>query len=166
MVTEVLTTGSGEPVTVFAPGRGQSIAQTRPFGSGVRGTRVFFQYGDRSPAAALRSVADDAGATRAFGASLGVAAIAGVLADDPDRFERLVLAIPAGLGVSYDVLDKVSAPVLVLGQRGDDVHPARVAEQTAAALPQATLRILPPGGLLVAHRSEVRELITRFLNEG
>ncbi|GAB3404241.1 alpha/beta fold hydrolase [Flindersiella endophytica] len=166
MVDEVLTTGSGEPVTVFAPGRGQSIAQTRPFGSGVRGTRVFFQYGDSSPPVALRSVADQAGATRAFGASLGVAAIAGVLADEPGRFERLVFAIPAGLGVSYDVLGKVSVPVLVLGQRGDDVHPVRVAEQAVAALPQATLRILPPGGLLVAHRAEVRQLVTSFLNEG
>jgi pimeloyl-ACP methyl ester carboxylesterase len=166
LVADVLTTGSGEPVTVFAPGRGQSIAQTRPFGSGVRGTRVFFEYGDSSPPAALRSVADEAGATRAFGASLGAAAIAGVLVGEPHRFERLVLAIPAGLGVSYGVLRKVSAQVLVIGQRGDDVHPARVAEQTAAALPQATLRILPPGGLLVAHRAEVRELVTRFLNEG
>lgn len=165
MVNDILTTGSGEPVTVFAPGRGQSIAQTRPFGSGVRGTRVFFQYGEAEPPAVLRSVAGEVGATRAFGASLGVAAIAGVLADEPDRFERLVLAIPAGLGVSYDVLGKVSAPVLVIGQHGDDVHPARVAEETAAALPQATLRILPAGGLLVAHRAEVRELITGFLNQ-
>jgi 3-oxoadipate enol-lactonase len=166
LVTEVLSTGAGAPITVFAPGKGQSIAQTRPFGSGVRGTRVFFQYGDASPPEALRQVADEANATRAFGASLGVAAIAQVLAADPGRFDRLVLAIPAGLGVSYDVLGQVSVPALVIGQRDDDVHPVRVAEQTAAALPQATLKILPAGGLLEAHRAEVRELIASFLNAG
>lgn len=150
---------------MFAPGRGQSIAQTRPFGSGVRGTRVFFQYDD-SPPATLRAVADQVNATRAFGASLGVAAVAAVVAGDPDRFDRLVLAIPAGLGVSYDALSAVTVPVLVIGQRDDDVHPVRVAEQLAAALPNATSRILPPGGLLEAHRAEVRELIATFLNGG
>jgi 3-oxoadipate enol-lactonase len=41
---EYLRTGHGAPVTVFAPGLGSGIADTRPLGSGVSGTRVFFQF--------------------------------------------------------------------------------------------------------------------------
>jgi hypothetical protein len=41
---EVLVTGSGSPVTVFGHGLAGSIAETRPFGSGVRGTRAFLHF--------------------------------------------------------------------------------------------------------------------------
>ena len=37
-------TGPGEPVTVFAHGLAGSIDETRPFGSGVRGSRVFLHF--------------------------------------------------------------------------------------------------------------------------
>ena len=38
---EYVVTGAGEPVTLFVHGLTGSVAQTRPFGSGVAGTRVF-----------------------------------------------------------------------------------------------------------------------------
>ena len=41
---EVLTTGSGLPSTVFAHGLAGSIETTRPFGSGVTGSRTFFHF--------------------------------------------------------------------------------------------------------------------------
>lgn len=166
MTPPTVVTGTGSPVTVFAPGRDESIARTRPFGSGVRGTRVFFQYTDHpstEPAADLRRVADDAGATRAFGASLGAAALIRLLAETPDRFDRVLLALPARLAVPLAEMRRVGAPVLVIGQRADDVHPEAVARETAAAFPHARLEIFPAGGLLTAHRDELRTLITGFL---
>lgn len=102
--------GTGEPVTVFAHGLGQSIATTRPFASGVPGRRVFFQfrghgasvappgewtYGDL--AAELLAVADHAGASRAVGVSMGAGALCALLTEHPGRFERVVLALPAAL---------------------------------------------------------------------
>ncbi|GAA2712734.1 alpha/beta fold hydrolase [Micromonospora olivasterospora] len=107
---ERLVTGAGDPVTVFAHGLGSGIATTRPFGSGVTGRKVFFQFrghgrSDSPPgpwsyldlARDLRAVADLEGATRAFGASLGAGALCRLLAESPERFERLVFFVPAVL---------------------------------------------------------------------
>jgi 3-oxoadipate enol-lactonase len=97
---DLLVSGGGLPVTVFAPGLGASFAETRPFGSGVSGTRAFLAfrgltYGDL--AGELRRVADSVAATRAVGVSLGAGAIIRLLATSPDRFERIVLVLPSGL---------------------------------------------------------------------
>ena len=110
---EVLRAGSGDPVTVFAHGLASSIAQTRPFGSGVPGTRVYLHFRghgatdsplpERSPwtyaalAGELRAVADHVGATRALGVSLGSHALLSLVARDPARFERLVFVLPAAI---------------------------------------------------------------------
>lgn len=157
-----LTTGTGSPVTVFAPGRGETIAGTRPFGSGVPGTKVFLQY-ESDPVHDVRTVADDAGATQAFGASLGAAAVIGVLATTPDRFDRVVLALPARLEMPLAAMVAVDVPVLVIGQYGDDLHPADVAEETAAAFDRSRLELFDAGGLLTAHRAELRALVSGFL---
>ncbi len=107
---ERLTTGVGEPVTVFAHGLGHGIAETRPLGSGVRGKRVFFQfrghgesgsppgewdYGDL--AHDLRAMADMTGASHAVGVSLGAGALCRLLAETPDRFVKVVFFLPAVL---------------------------------------------------------------------
>jgi pimeloyl-ACP methyl ester carboxylesterase len=108
-----LSTGSGPPVTVFAHGLASSIAQTRPLGSGVPGTRVYlhFRGHGRSPAPdpatspwtyaalaeELRAVADHTQATRALGLSLGAHALLSLVAATPDRFDRLVFVLPAAL---------------------------------------------------------------------
>lgn len=110
---EILRTGSGEPVTVFAHGIAASIAQTRPFGSGVHGTRVYMHFrghgASTAPeqasaqwtyaalAADLRTVADHTGATRALGVSMGAHSLLSLVASTPDRFERLAFVIPAAL---------------------------------------------------------------------
>jgi pimeloyl-ACP methyl ester carboxylesterase len=107
---EYLVTGKGEPVTVFAHGLSGSIAETRPLGSGVTGSRVFFHFrghGESSSppgkwsyddiGAELLAVAEHFGARRALGASMGAGAILNIVAKHPDRFDRTVLFLPAVL---------------------------------------------------------------------
>lgn len=248
---EVLVTGSGEPVTVFAHGLASSIDETRPFGSGVRGSRVFLHFRGHgasyapestwtyeSVAGELMTVAREYGARRALGVSLGAGAILRAAYDEPGWFERIVLMLPgaldrprhdpavirmetmarfvasrdlealagalvadqptgaqdradvrvwaerrarrlAGTNVAQALLDLparfpldpgsdlsvVSCPVLVVGQEGDGAHPAELARETAERLPNAQLRIFDADGLVWAHRAEVRELVSTFLNQ-
>lgn len=105
---EVVRVGHGEPVTIFAHGMGASIPSTRPYASGVSGTRVFFHFrshGRSAPAFEgwdyehtadeMLAVSDAVGATRALGVSMGAGSILRILQDDPSRYERVVLVIPA-----------------------------------------------------------------------
>ncbi len=107
---EYLVTGRGDPVTVFAHGLAGSIATTRPFGSGVTGRQAYLHFrghgassSPESPwtysalAGELAAVADHVGATRALGVSMGAGALCHLVEADPDRFERLVLVLPAVL---------------------------------------------------------------------
>lgn len=116
---EYLRTGDGGPVTVVAHGLTGSISETRVFGSGVRGVRVFVHLrghggtpvpvttdgaadpGDyRDLAAELGAVVDAVGATRALGVSMGAGCVARMLLDEvdgPRRLERAVLVLPASL---------------------------------------------------------------------
>lgn len=253
---EYLVTGEGAPSTVFVPAMTGSIAQTRPFGSGVAGTRVFVHLrghggtpipvgadgapdpGDyRDLAAEVAAVAAQTGATRALGVSLGAGALVRLLVDRPDAFRRVVLLLPSALDgpstaavadrfvamaaavAAGDVealarllrahqpesvqrlpavgvwarrragelvrtpvdavlrgfagrapltggeeLARITCPVLVVGQDGDEVHPLEVARRYAAALPNATLEVFPSGGVPWAGRDRLRELITGFLD--
>jgi 3-oxoadipate enol-lactonase len=110
MHLETLTTGGGEPVTVFAHGLAGDISGTRPLGSAVAGRRVFFHFRGHGRSEAppgpwsfadladdLRTVADRSGAGRALGVSMGAGALCRLLAGTPDRFERIVLFLPAPL---------------------------------------------------------------------
>ena len=103
---ELLATGTGTPVTVFAHGLGGSIATTRPFASGVSGTKLFPHArghggSSRGPmtyaglAADLAEIAGAYEATRALGVSMGAGTLLRLAAAEPRRFERLVLVIPA-----------------------------------------------------------------------
>jgi 3-oxoadipate enol-lactonase len=107
---EYLVTGGGDPTTVFAHGLAGGIPDTRPLGSGVDGRKVFFQFRGHGRsdapsgpityadlAADLRAVADDFGATRALGVSLGSGALCRLLVQTPDRFSRVVFFLPAVL---------------------------------------------------------------------
>jgi len=105
---EVVVTGGGVPATVFAHGLAGSIDETRPFGSGVAGTRVFFHFrghgssgGSEAPwtydatAADVRAVMQRYDARRGLGVSLGSGALLRVAANEPAAFDRLVLVLPA-----------------------------------------------------------------------
>lgn len=121
---EFTTTGSGLPATVFAHGLGGSIQTTRPFGSGVSGSRTFLQFRGQGASAdaatpwtygalagELRAVADEVGATQALGVSMGAGALCSLLARSPLRFERLVFVMPAVLDRprADDALDRMAA---------------------------------------------------------
>jgi pimeloyl-ACP methyl ester carboxylesterase len=248
---EVLVTGSGDPVTVFAHGLAGSIDETRPFGSGVIGSRVFLHFRGHGASYApdttwtYESVANDLmavveayGARRALGVSLGAGAIMRAAWESPGSFDRLVLVLPgaldrprhgpaitrmsrmarlvetgdleglaaalvedqpvgaqsradvrvwagrrarrlAGTNVAHALLDLpsrfpldppadlsvVTCPVLVVGQEGDGAHPADLAREIAGRLPDARLRIFDADGLVWAHRAELRELVSTFLND-
>jgi 3-oxoadipate enol-lactonase len=157
--------GSGEPVTVFAGGLGATIAETRVLGSGVRGTKVFFDFrghgttgmpadGDWSYdalAGDLRRVADAYGATRAVGVSMGAAAILQLLADEPDRFSRNVFYLPA-------ILDEPRGPVPapeVGGLAPEAVRGLMAAlEQTRPLPDRAVLAYVTAPCLVVGHEGD------------
>jgi 3-oxoadipate enol-lactonase len=248
---ERLVTGVGEPVTIFAHGLAQGIPETRVYGSGVAGRRVFFQFRGHGRSDAppgdwtyadltrdLRAIADLSGATRALGVSLGAGALCRLLADSPHRFEKLVFVLPAVLtqraspashdrivtllealnsgdigqlanqlvaevpktfrnaapgwayvrqrldallrdGLAPEVaafaeqsaisnladLTQVTAPALVIGCLGDELHPVGVAEELAEALPHAQLQVYQRPALLWTERAELRDLISAFLND-
>jgi pimeloyl-ACP methyl ester carboxylesterase len=151
---EVLVTGHGEPVTVFAPGLGGGIPDTRPLASGVPGRKAFIQlrghgrstapagpwtYADL--AADLAVAADATGAGRALGVSLGAGALARLLVDLPDRFERVVFFLPAVLDVATVEPSRTRlAELLAALQAGD---PDRVALALSVEVP-ASLRETAP----------------------
>jgi pimeloyl-ACP methyl ester carboxylesterase len=62
-------------------------------------------------------------------------------------------------------LRAVTADALVVGCRGDDVHPVAVAEQLAELLPNATLHVYDRPGVLFTERADLRERISGFLND-
>ncbi|MCE0487324.1 alpha/beta fold hydrolase [Ornithinimicrobium sediminis] len=249
---ETLTTGraGAAPSSIFAHGLAGSIPTTRPYAARVAGTRTFlhFRGHGRSTAQArdwsygalaadVWAVADHVGATGALGVSMGAGALCAGLVQDPDRFDRVVLVLPAVLDrprddaamrrfgalgrlveagdveavgahllseqpdvvradpgvrtwcrqqaqrlVTSDVaqalaavphevpladrsaLAAVSAEVLVLAQEDDPAHPVAAAEELAEALTSADLHVLPPGGIMWAHRDRVRDLVGDFLS--
>ena len=104
--------GDGDPVTIFAHGITSSSVEIAPFTWRTRGTRVLFDFrghgrSECPPDGAewdtpgmrrdLEFVADAYGATNALGVSMGSSALLHLLADKPDRFDRLVFFIPSRL---------------------------------------------------------------------
>jgi len=139
---EFRTYGEGEPVTLFAHGLSSSIDETRPLGRGVNGTRAFLHFrghGKTTVASGawtyadlgrdLRSVADRVDARRALGASLGAGALLNVLADTPERFERIVLFLPAVLDSLPD-----DAPFERLERMADAIDAGHAAALSAMLL--------------------------------
>jgi pimeloyl-ACP methyl ester carboxylesterase len=128
---EYLTTGSGSPATIFAHGQAGSIQTTRPFGSGVVGSRTFLHFRGHGASASveapwtyaaladdLSAVADHVGATQALGVSMGAGALCTLLARAPLRFERLVFVMPAVL--DRPRADDSAGRMLEMAQRVDD----------------------------------------------
>jgi 3-oxoadipate enol-lactonase len=62
-------------------------------------------------------------------------------------------------------LAQVEAPALVIGCHGDDTHPVEVAQELAAALPNAALHVYDHPGLLWTARTDLRSRISAFLND-
>jgi 3-oxoadipate enol-lactonase len=150
---EQLVTGAGSPVTVAAHGLGASIAETRPLLGGVAGTRVFYvargHGGSPLPDGPftydalgrdLEAVADEHGATRALGVSMGAGALLSLLARRPDRFERVVLFLPTA--VDRPRTDEAVRRLSTLAASLDAGDPAAVSAAVLEELP-ADLREQP-----------------------
>ncbi len=123
-------------------------------------------------AAEARAVASDHQVTQAIGFSRGARAIVGALAEDPALFQRVALVIPPGgsaAGKYSDWLNsltsaergEMAAEILVLGNRGDQGHPARVAQAWAEQL-GAHLEILPSRAVYT-DPERVMSLLAEFL---
>ena len=92
---------------MFLHGLAGSLADVRPLAGGVRGRKVFANLPGHGrstgpdPAllpdagGAARAVADHERVGGALGVSLGAATLLRLLADTPDRLERVVLYLPA-----------------------------------------------------------------------
>lgn len=154
--------GEGEPVTVFAHGLTGSIEEAEPLAARAAGTRILFDLrghgrSGRPPAEAgydhaamrrdLEAVAGAYGATRAVGISVGAGAIMNLLADEPDRFERVVLFIPA----------TIDAP----NPTADALFPLEASWLETMTLEEVAARILADneGGDLLTRRPYWRDLI-------
>lgn len=161
---EYLTTGVGDPVTVFAHGLGNGIAETRPLGSAVAGRRVFFQFRGHGHSSApegrwtyadlardLRAVADLTGATRALGVSLGAGALCRALVGDPTRFDRVVLFLPAVLDTPRPVAARERLGALLEAIDAGDA--AQVAAVLAQEIP-ASLRNNPAAWAFLRQRMD------------
>jgi pimeloyl-ACP methyl ester carboxylesterase len=82
----------------------------------------------------------------------------------PDAVRGLMAALAETRPVTdRALLARVGAPCLVVGHEGDPTHPARIARELAAALPDAGLHVFGAGGL-PSYRDELRALVTGFLN--
>ncbi len=108
--------GEGEPVTVLAHGLTNNRNELAAFTPLVPGTKVRFDFrghgrssspadpkafGFEDFARDVDAVADAFGATVAVGTSLGAGAIGNLVCRAPDRFERMVWLLPAGLDMPF-----------------------------------------------------------------
>jgi pimeloyl-ACP methyl ester carboxylesterase len=102
--------GAGDPVTVFAHGLTNSCRELAPFTPSLAGTAVRFCFRGHghstSPergyrfadlASDLDAVARAYEARSVVGTSMGAGAIMTLLEQDPNRFERIVMLLPASL---------------------------------------------------------------------
>jgi pimeloyl-ACP methyl ester carboxylesterase len=157
-------------VTVFAHGLAGDISGTRPLGSAVAGRRVFFHFRGHGRSEAppgpwsfadladdLRGVADLAGATRAVGVSMGAGALCRLLADTPDRFERVVFYLPAPIDGSRPPVAVTRLERLLAAIETGEAAP--VAEAVEPELPPS-VRNTPTGW------SYLRQRVEQLLEDG
>jgi pimeloyl-ACP methyl ester carboxylesterase len=112
--------GAGAPVTVVAHGLSNNRNELAAFTPLLPGTKVRFDFRGHgktvtAPDASFRfedfardveAVADAYGATAAIGTSLGAGALGNLVCRHPDRFERMVWLLPAGLDVPFPLKDR------------------------------------------------------------
>jgi pimeloyl-ACP methyl ester carboxylesterase len=114
--------GDGEPVTVLAHGLTNNRSELAAFTPLVPGTKVRFDFRGHgrssSPPTGYRfvdfardvdAVASAYGATVAVGTSLGAGALGNLVCRVPDRFERMVWLMPAGLDMPFSLAGRYHA---------------------------------------------------------
>lgn len=173
--------GRGTPVTLVAHGLGATPGEARIPASGLPGTRVVVtlpSHGDAPDAppgywnypriaADLASVEAD----HAVGVSLGAGALVRLLADQPSRFRRVALLLPAVLDQPREawsldqLMDLAQGPADYLAARREALSrlagaaselPGQVAVDDASVLSRVTVPVLVIGAVGdPLHSSEV-----------
>lgn len=146
--------GEGEPVMVLAHGLTNScreLAMLTPFVPGTKVRFCFRGHGHSSSpeigyrfadfAGDVDAVARAYGATVAIGTSLGAGAIVNLVSHQPDRFEKLVFLLPAGLDVPFQYKERLlESAALIEGKTPQEAmeailgDPERVATYTRVPL--------------------------------
>ncbi len=156
---EVDGDGDGDgPVSVLAHGLTNScreLAMVTPFVPGTKVRSCFRGHGHSdSPETGYRfadfatdvdTVGAAYGATVGVGTSLGAGAIANLVAREPDRFDRLVFLLPAGLDVEFQHKERLLRTAdLVQGRTQEEAIDALLSdpERTASYLQMPWLRDL------------------------
>jgi 3-oxoadipate enol-lactonase len=173
--------GDGEPVTVLAHGLTNNRNELAAFTPLVPGRKVRFDFRGHgrstSPPAGfgfadfardVDAVASAFGATVAIGTSLGAGAIGNLVCRVPDRFERMVWLLPAGLDARFPLAGRYhriagelegKTPEEALAAMLDD--PQRVAEYLETPWRLELDRVLwqhdDPDGLARAIRGVVED---------
>ncbi|MGH2637351.1 MAG: alpha/beta fold hydrolase [Actinomycetota bacterium] len=173
--------GDGEPVTVLAHGLTNNRNELAAFTPLVPGRKVRFDFRGHgrstSPPAGfgfadfardVDAVATAFGATVAIGTSLGAGAIGNLVCRVPDRFERMVWLLPAGLDARFPLAGRYhriagelegKTPEEALAAMLDD--PQRVAEYLETPWRLELDRVLwqhdDPDGLARAIRGVVED---------
>lgn len=141
-VLHVEVDGEGGPVSVLAHGLTNScreLAMLTPF---VPGTKVRFCFRGHghssSPETGYRfadfgrdldAVAAAHGARIAVGTSLGAGAICNLVAREPDRFDKIVLLLPAGLDLEFRYKERLlHTAELIEGRSRDEAIEALLAD--------------------------------------
>ena len=114
--------GDGEPVSVLAHGLTNNRNELAAFTSLVPGTKVRFDFRGHGRSSApttgyrfedfardVDAVATAVGATVAVGTSLGAGALGNLVCRVPDRFERMIWLLPAGLDVPFTLAPRYHA---------------------------------------------------------
>jgi pimeloyl-ACP methyl ester carboxylesterase len=135
--------GSGPPVTVFAHGLTNSCRELAPFTPALSGTAVRFcfrghgdstaperGYGFADLASDLDAVARAYEATSVVGTSMGAGATMALLERDPDRFERIVMLLPASLDVPFRNPERFDAIADILSSLPRDEAIERILAMT------------------------------------
>lgn len=146
-VLHVEVDGEGDPVTVLAHGLTNSCRELAMFTPLVPGTKVRFCFRGHghssSPETGYRfddfardvaAVAGAYGARFAFGTSLGAGAIGRLVTDQPDRFEKLVFLLPAGLDRPFRYKERLLRTAsLIEGKSVDEAIEALLADPERVA---------------------------------
>jgi pimeloyl-ACP methyl ester carboxylesterase len=119
-VLHVEVDGDGSPVTILGHGLSNSCRELAMFTPLVPGTKVRFCFRGHghssSPERGYRfadfardfdAVARAYGGTNAFGTSLGAGAICHLIEEEPDRFEKLLFLLPAGIDLEFQHKDRM-----------------------------------------------------------
>lgn len=174
--------GEGAPVAVLAHGLTNNCRELAAFTPFVPGTKVRFCFRGHghssAPATGYRfadlardvdAVARAYGATCAVGTSMGAGAISNLLCREPDRFERLVFLLPAGLDVPFQHKDRfLETAAAIEGKTPEELlrvivdDPARLGRYLETpwrrAVDEALWEHLHPEGLARAIREVIEDV--------